>query len=179
MLIAIPTLTMSLLSEEKKQGTYDLLLTAPISATQITLGKYLAGLAITMVLVFLSQLYPLMTSLFVDFPVGPVVASLFGLCLLLGGYVAVGLFASSLTSSAMVSVILGILLSLAIVLITSVAEDIDHPFLARWVDHVSVVRRLQSFLLGNIQTDAIIFFLSLITLFVFLTQRVIESSRWR
>ena len=179
MLIAVPALTMRLISEEKKQRTYDLLLTAPISATQMAAGKYLAGLTVAMVLIWISLLYPLMTSLFVDFPMGPLMTSFFGFSLLVGGYVAVGLFASSLTSSMMLSVILGVLLNTAILILSSGAEMIDQPTVMALLDHISVGRQLQGFLLGNIKTNAVVFFLSFISFFVFLVQRVIESSRWR
>ena len=179
MLLAVPALTMRLLSEEKKQRTYDLLLTAPVSATQIAIGKYLSGLAVSMVLIFISLLYPLMTSFFVDFPLGPLMTSFFGFSLLVGSYVAVGLFASSLTSSVMLSVILGVLLNVAILIFSSGAEGIDYPLVTDLLDHLSVGRQLQGFLLGNIKTRSVIFFVSFISLFVFLVQRVIESSRWR
>ena len=179
MLIAVPALTMRLISEEKKQRTYDLLLTAPISATQLAIGKYLAGLTVAMVLMGISLFYPLMTSVFVDFPLGPLVTSFFGFFLLVGGYVAMGLFASSLTSSVMLSVILGVLLNIAVLIVSSGAELVDEPFVLSLLDHISIGRQLQGFLLGNLKTSSVIFFLSFISLFVFLSQRVIESSRWR
>ena len=179
MLIAVPALTMRLISEEKKQRTYDLLLTSPVSATQIALGKYLAGFATAMTLILVSLVYPLMTSVFVEFPLGPLWSSFFGFALLVGGYVAVGLFASSLTSSVMLSVILGVLLNVGILILSSGAEVIDEPFVMSLLDHISVGRQLQGFLLGNIKTSSVVFFLSFIGLFVFLTERVIESSRWR
>lgn len=179
MLIAVPALTMRLISEEKKQRTYDLLLTAPVSAIQIAVGKYLAGFSIAMTLVLISLLYPLITSLFVDFPMGPLLTSFSGFSLLIGGYVAVGLFASALTSSLMLSVILGVLLNVAILIISSGVELIDEPLIVNLLNYISVGRQLEGFLLGNIKTGSIVFFLSFISFFVFLSERVIESSRWR
>ena len=179
MIIAIPALTMRLLSEEKKQRTYDLLLTAPISATQIALGKFLAGWLVSMVLVFISQLYPLITSLFVDFPLGPLLSSCLGFSLMMGAYVAMGLFASSLTSSVMLSVIFGILLNIMVLIFSSLIGSIDDSVMMNIFDHISLAGHLEFFLLGNIQSKSVVFFLSFISFFVFLSQRVIESSRWR
>ena len=179
MIMAIPALTMKLLTEEKKQRTYDLLLTAPISATQIALGKFLAGWGVSMVLVSISQLYPLMTSLFVDFPLAPLISSCFGFSLLIGAYVSIGLFASSLTSSVMLSVIFGVLLNITILVVSAMAEKIDDPLWMEVIDHASLANQLETFLTGNLQTQSVIFFFSFISFFVFLTQRIIESTRWR
>ena len=161
MVIAIPALTMRLLSEEKKQRTYDLLLTAPISATQIALGKFLAGWLVSMVLVFISQIYPLITSLFVDFPLGPLLSSSFGFSLMMGAYVAMGLFASSLTSSVMLSVIFGILLNLMVLIFSSFIGNIDDSVMMNIFDHISLAGHLEFFLLGNIQSKSIVVFFEL------------------
>ncbi len=179
LLLSIPATTMRLLAEEKRQGTYDLLLTSPISATQIALGKYLAGLTLAMTLLMLALTYPLLTSFFVDFPMGPLWTSFLGFSLLVASYVAVGLFASSLTSSMMLSVAFGILFNITLLIISAGAEVIDTPFLASFFNHISIGQQLQGFLLGNLKTHSVVFFLSFISLFVFLTQRIIESSRWR
>ena len=109
MLFIIPALTMRLLSEEKKQKTYDLLLTSPINSYQIALGKFLGGYMVVLLLIVIAFLYPLGTSLVADFHWGSLISSFFGLALVAGAYVSVGLFSSSLTSSPIMSFIMTII----------------------------------------------------------------------
>lgn len=178
-LFMVPILTMRALAEEKKMRTYDLLLTSPITATQITLGKYLSVYASALVLLALAFLYPLGTSLFADFHFGPVLTSFLGLALLTGVYVAIGMFASSVTSSIILAAFLGAVLILSFWFIGQGGGFSDSPMFLAIMEHLSVGQQFMSFVRGTIKLSAVIYMLSGITLFVFLTQRVVESSRWR
>ncbi len=179
LLFAIPALTMKLLAEEKKMRTYDLLLTAPITATDIVLGKFLAGYGAALVLMTISFLYPLTTSLVSDFHFGPLLTSYFGLSLLLAIYVAVGLFSSSLTQSVMFSVILGVLFILSLWFLSQGINVSDRPLVQSVMEHVSLGEQFSGFIRGSLRISSVVFFVSTAVLFVFLTQRVVESSRWR
>ncbi len=178
-IFVIPAFTMRLLAEEKKLRTYDLLLTAPITATDIALGKFLAGFGAALVLVAISAFYPFGTAFFADFSMGPLLTSYLGLSLVVGLYVAIGVFASSVTESIFLAVILGVILNLALWFVAQGAEFSEHPLLASVMEHVSVGQQFITFIRGTIQVSSLVFFLSTIALFVFLTQRVVESSRWR
>jgi ABC-2 type transport system permease protein len=178
-IFAIPALTMRLVAEEKKLRTYDLLLTAPISATEIALGKFLAGFGTAMALVAVAFLYPLITAFFADFPWGPLLTSFLGLAFVAGAYVAVGLFASSLTESIMLSVVMALIFNLILWFISQGVSFSDNPTFTAIMEHLSVGQHFLAFLKGSFEVSAIVFFLSCATLFVFLSQRVIESSRWR
>lgn len=178
-IFVVPALTMRLLAEEKKMRTYDLLLTSPITATDIALGKFLAGYGATLVLAFISMLYPLGTSLFAEFQIAPLLSSYFGLALVLGVYVAVGVFSSSLTESIFLAVIMGVIFNLALWFVAQGSEFSNHPMFSAVMEHLSVGQQFVTFVRGTLQVSAVVFFLSAIALFVFLTQRVVESSRWR
>lgn len=179
LILIIPAMTMRLLSEEKKQRTYDLLLTAPITATQIALGKFLGGFAAVLILIFIAFLYPAATAFFASFAWAPLLTAFLGLILASAVYVAVGLFASSLTESAMLSVIMGVLTILALWFFSSIQETADNAILNAVMSQASIGLQLSSFLKGTISISAIVFFLSTVGFFIFLSQRVVESSRWR
>lgn len=175
----VPALTMRLLAEEKKMRTYDLLLTSPISATQIALGKFLAGWGAVTVLMLISFLYPLSTRAVADYSFGPLLSAYLGMFLVSGAYVAVGLFASSLTESIMLSVIMGLIFNILLWFISQGGGSESNPIMAGVMEYLSLGQHFMGFILGSIKTKSIVFLLSLIGLFVFLTQRVVESSRWR
>ena len=178
-LFAVPALTMSLLSEEKKMRTYDLLLTSPITATDIAIGKFLAGFGVAMVLVAISLAYPVSTALFAKFNWAPLLTAYFGIVLVVGLYAAVGLFASSLTESILLSVFMGFIFNLMLWFIGQGSESIDNPTLLAVVEQISIGQQFMPFIRGTLKISSIVFFTSFIGLFVFLTQRVVESARWR
>lgn len=176
-IFVVPALTMRLLAEEKKQHTYDLLLTSPITATQIVLGKFFGGLGAVTAITAISFLYPLATRLAGPFPMGPLFSAFAGVVLVSASYVAVGLFASSLTESVMLSVILGLIFNVLLWFIGQGAGD--SSTLSQVLEYMSLGQHFMDFIMGAIRLNSVVFFLSLIGLFVFLTQRVVESSRWR
>lgn len=179
MILAVVALTMRLFAEEKKQRTFDLLLTSPVTATQIVVGKFVAALLAAWALLALSALYPLMTMLVADFDWGPLFASYLGLMLLVGCYVAVGMFASSLTESAVLAVVMGLIFSVGIWFIGALSDAVESPTWIAVFEHLSIGNHFSNFIRGGVGVASVVFFVSVIFLNCFLTQRVVESSRWR
>lgn len=175
----VPALTMRLLAEEKRLHTYDLLLTSPISAAQIAIGKFLAGLGTVAALTLISFLYPLFTRLVAEYPFAPLLSAYLGVLLVSAAYVAVGLFASSLTESIVLSVIMALIFNILLWFISQGSGGISNPMISAVLEYLSLGQHFLNFILGVIKLKSVVFMLSLIGLFVFLTQRVIESSRWR
>ena len=176
---AVPAITMRLISEEKKSRSYDLLLTSPISATSIAVGKFLAGLGATTALLLLSFLYPLATSLVADFSWSNVIAIYLGMFFIAALYTASGLFASSLSESPMLSVFMGWAFNLLIWFLGPSGANSEVKWFADVMEYISVGQQMMTFVSGTVQTSAVVFFVTVIGFFVFLSQRVIESSRWR
>jgi len=174
----VPALTMKLLSEEKKMKTFDLLLTSPISSLSIVLGKYFATLVTIFALIGVSFIYPLVSSRVFDFDWGPTIVSALGIFLVASVYVAMNLFASSLTDNGLISFVLSIVFNLSIWFIGALNESFDNPSTKAVLEHISLNTHLAGLIEGTIRTNGLIFFFSLIFLFCFLTERVIESSRW-
>ena len=179
LIFTLPALTMRLISEEKKLHTYDLLLTSPVSSTDIAVGKFLAGFGIASVLLFISFLYPAFTRLLAVFHWTTLLVLYLGIWLLTALYAAAGLFASSLTESAMLSVFMGVVFNLLIWFIGQSGAGSEIQWWASVANYISVGQHLVNFLKGMIKVSSLVFFVSSTAFFVFLSQRVVESSRWR
>lgn len=175
----IPALTMRLLAEEKKLRTYDLLLTSPITSTQIVVGKFLAGFGAVAFLTSISFLYPLFTATFAGVQFGPLLVAYLGVLLVSAAYVAVGLFASSLTESVVLSVCMGLIFNLSLWFISQGVDFSNDPMFMSVMEHLSVGNHFMNFVKGSLKLSSSVFLLSVIGFFVFLTQRVVEASRWR
>jgi ABC-2 type transport system permease protein len=179
MIMATGAFSMRLLSEEKKQRTFDLLLTSPVTATDIALGKWIAGTLAAWGLLAVSLLYPVSLTIFGKLEWGPLATTYIGLMLLSGVYVSLGLFASSLTESSVLAVVMAILFDFMLFFISAPAQSADGPIEKAIFEHLSIGNHLSTFVSGSIGLSAVVFFVSLIFLFTLLTQRVIESARWR
>ncbi|MFP5519092.1 MAG: ABC transporter permease [Bdellovibrionia bacterium] len=179
MIFVVPALTMKLLAEEKKMRTFDLLLTSPVTSFEIVLGKYLAALGAVGGLVFLALSYPLATRAFAQFQWGPLFIAFMGIFLVGAVYAAMNLFASSLTESALVAYVMSVIFNVSIWFIGIGAEVVDSEWARKVFEHISLNAHLSSLVEGTIRTNGLIFIFSLISLFVFLSERVVEANRWR
>jgi len=177
LLLFASVLTMRLLAEEKKLGTWELLLTAPVRDTEVVLGKFLGSMGVLLTMLALTLYYPLLLFIFGDPDVGPIVTSYIGLVLLGSSAMAVGLFASSVTSNQIVAAVISglILFSLWFV---GYAVGLVPENIGELLSYISLVGHFNAFTIGIIDTRAIVYYLSLIALFLFFTIRSIETGRW-
>ncbi len=179
MIFAVSAMSMRLFTEEKRNQTMSLLLTSPVTATQITLGKFMAGLLAAWALVGVSFFYPLSLRVFTAFDWGPLIASYIGLLLITGCYVAIGMFASSLTESPVLSVVMSLIFNVLLWFMGALSEATQEPLLSKAFEHLNVGQHFVNFIKGSISIAGLTFFMSIIVLMTFLTQRVVESNRWR
>jgi ABC-2 type transport system permease protein len=179
LLFTAPFLTVRLFSEEKKMRSFDLLLTAPVTATEIVVGKFLAGFGVTAVLIALSTIYPLATTLFTPIQWGPLVSAYLGLLLLGAAYVSIGIFCSSLTDSMIVAGFTSFILSLLLWFIAWSGVVVDDATAQAVLQHFSVSQHFGQFVRGSIELKSFVFYISVVFLYCFLTQRVVEYNRWR
>ena len=179
LIFIVPAITMRLLAEEKKMRTFDLLLTSPITSTDIAVGKFLAGWGAGSVLVLLSFLYPMGTGVFAEFQWGTLITAYAGVVMLTALYVGVGLFASSLTESVMLAVVMGLIFNLLLWFVSQAGSLSDAPMYQAVMEQMSLGQNFVSFLKGTIRISSVAFFVTATALFVFLTQRMVETARWR
>jgi len=179
LIFVVPALTMKLFAEEKKLRTFDLLLTSPVTSLEIVLGKYLAALGAVLGIVILALLYPLATSTLATINWPPLFIAFFGIFLVGAVYAAMNLFASSLSENSIAAYIISVIFNLSIWFIGIGAEVVDSEKGRKFFEHVSLSSHLSTLVEGTLRTNGLIFFLSVIVLFCFLAERVVESSRWR
>jgi ABC-2 type transport system permease protein len=179
LIFVVPALTMRLFAEERKLRTFDLLLTSPITSTDIVIGKYLAALSAVFGIIFIAISYPLATRIFTEIQWAPLMISFGGLFLVGAVYAAMNLFCSSLTDSAIVAYVMAVIFNVSIWFIGIGVEVVDSPLARQIFEHISLNQHLASMVEGTIRTNSLVFMASLIFLFCFLCERVVESMRWR
>jgi ABC-2 type transport system permease protein len=177
LLLLASVLTMRLLAEEKKMGTLELLLTAPVRDSEVVMGKFLGSLGILTIMLALTFYYPILLMWFGDPDMGPILTGYLGLFLLGGASLAVGLFASSLTSNQLVAAMVagGIIFALWFV---GLAAGLLPEAMGEVISYLSLYHHFSSFMRGVIDTRGIIYYLSITVLFLYLAIRSIESGRW-
>ncbi len=179
LIFVVPAFTMRLFAEEKKLRTFDLLLTSPVTSGEIVAGKFLAALAAIAGLCFLAFLYPAMTSVFTKLSWAPLIVAFLGILTVGAVYVAMDLFASSLTESAVVAYVLAVMFNMAVWFVGIGVDVVDSASARQIFEHISLNQHLVSLVEGTVRTSSVVFLFSVIFLFCFLCERVVESSRWR
>ncbi|MFD1886484.1 ABC transporter permease subunit [Paenibacillus wenxiniae] len=179
LLIVIPLLTMRLMSEEFRQGTDELLLTSPVTATEIVLGKYLASLGLLVVLLLCNMVYPLTMSFFGKLDVTLLLLSVLGVFLLGAAMMAIGLFASSLSQHQMVSAVIAFVILLMLWLMDSFASGATGSSLQQWLSPFSLSGRLNNLIKGVLHGPDLLYYITLAALFLVLSIQIVERKRWR
>lgn len=229
--LLVPLLTMRLMAEENRQKTDQLLLTSPVTAFDIVMGKFLAVFTILFVVIAVISTYPLIMSIYGHVPFASSYASVIGFLLLGGAYLAMGLFLSSLTESQVVAAVITFIVFFLTLFMDSIAGNISTTHKAAFVfftilililclvlwimmknltvsigvgvvaeavlaiiyfykptlfdgsiikvfGWLSATARFDNFYMGILDLTDIIYYLSIIFVFLFLTTQVIKKKRW-
>jgi ABC-2 type transport system permease protein len=184
MALLIPALTMRLWSEERQLGTLELLMTLPVRTWQAVAGKFLAATAFLVVMLLFTMHLPIFLGFFSN-PPGPdwgtVVGGYLG-CLAMGMmYIAIGLFASSLTRDQIVALIIGLAICILLWLIgfpvfVSMIREFSAE-VAVWVQNFSIVPHFESISRGVLDTRDLVYVVSVGGFFLLLTNLVMERRR--
>ena len=173
MLFAVPLLSMGLISGERKSQTLPFLFSAPISLTEIVVGKFLGliiflSILVVYILIMLSTL-----NIWSDIDFGYLLSNSLGLILLAASFSALGIYFSSLTSQPIVAAILSFIALFALMgLDKFFGSQPDH-----WFGYISLMKHFQSFSRGVIDSKDIVYFILFITTFLVLTIRRLDSDR--
>jgi ABC-2 type transport system permease protein len=182
-LFIAPFLSMRLFAEERRQNTFELLMTAPVRPIEIVLGKYLGGAAAIGSALGVTIVFPVVLAVFGSGQSGSAVewsTVLLGYGgLLLWGLtcMAIGMFISSLTESQMIAALLSLVVLLPWMLLDGAAQSADEP-MRSIVSYLSFEQQLSGLRSGVLELKAPIFLLSVIVLSIFITQRRVEAFRW-
>ncbi len=179
LLLIMPLLTMRLFAEEKKEHTNELLMTSPITITEIVFGKFIAALVVYFLLLVLSLHLPLMLSLAVDISWRPLLTSYLGLFLMGAVFLSMGLFASALTDNQMIAAVISFGILIGLWMAGASVHTAGESTLGQVANYLSMSNHLDSFIKGLISSRSLTYFISMTALGLFLTHRVVESQRWK
>ena len=178
LMVIVPILTMRTFSEDYKQRTDQLLLTSPVKASGIVMGKFLAAYTVYVIALVFTVLYVLIVA-----AVGDVnMASIFGNYIALLGvatvYIAIGCFISSLTENQLVSAIATLGVFAAVFILDMAYDLVNVDWIKTILYWVSIFRRYNTFYMGVFSIADFFYYLSISAVFIFLTVRVLEKKRW-
>jgi ABC-2 type transport system permease protein len=179
----IPAITMRSLAEEKKEGTFELLATRPLTDWQIVLGKYLAALLIVVLaliptLIYYISVYQLgVTTGNIDS--GAVTGSYIGLLLLGGCFTAIGIFSSSISKNQIIAFTIAVFLCFfAFSGLDSISQLLSLQSIETVITSFGINQHYQSISRGVLDSRDLVYFLSFITLFLLITKTILGGRKW-
>lgn len=175
LLLVMPLMTMRLFSEERKSGSIDLLHSAPVSLTEVVLGKYLGLVGFMLALLGLIALMPLSLLFGTDLDVGRIFAGLLGLLLMMLAFGAAGLFVSTLTKEPTIAAVTGFGLLLIVWLMQILAYQ-DLPF-AEVFSYLSLVGHYEALQRGVFDSSDVVYYLLFTGLFLWLAVQRLDLER--
>jgi ABC-2 type transport system permease protein len=178
LLLLMPLVTMRLFAEERRSGTLELLLTFPIRDGAVLLGKYLSALSVYAIMLALTLAYPLMLFYFARVEWGPILTGYLGLLLMGAAFIAVGVFASSLTENQIVAA-MGAFAVRLLFWVVGWSSDFVGGAWGRVLSHLSLIEHFDSFGKGVLDTKDIIYYVNFVIVALFLTLRSLEARRWK
>ncbi|WP_435016574.1 ABC transporter permease subunit [Tundrisphaera sp. TA3] len=182
MMVAIPALTMRLIAEERRAGTLEPLLTAPVTESEVVVSKWLAGVGMYLMLLVPFGIY--LPFLYYQgnyrFDLGPVIALVIGLTTMGMMLVSIGLFFSSLTRNQVVAAISTFAAFFLLIVLTAIGHGYAVAQRASWADaiqYVSVLDQVRGFGSGQLDLRFLVLHLSACVLMLYLTVKVVEYRR--
>ena len=177
-LFVLPMVTMRTYAEEKKSGTIELLLTSPLTDVEIVLGKYLGAMTMFLGILGVTAIYMSILFIWGNPSWQTVLSGYLGLLLLGGGFVATGLFISTLTNNQMVAGTASFVIFLLLWIVSWLAESAG-PTFGSILRYLSITEHFDDFGKGVIDTKHLVFYLSFIAFGLFLATKSVDSDRWR
>lgn len=177
-LLMIPMLTMRSLSEDKKSGTMELLLTYPIRDIEFALSKLIACVVVYASMIAFTLLYPALGARFSDVEAATMGIGYLGLLLSGAAFVSLGIFVSSLTENQIIAVTVSYGLLLLFWLFGAAETLVPDPY-NLVLTELSLFKHMEDFASGVLNTHDIVYYLAFTILFAFLTLRSLEVTRWK
>lgn len=174
----VPLLTMRTIAEEKKRGTFELLVTSPLSVKEIVLGKFL-GVALVIVLMMTCTFgFPLLLYVFGNPEFWPVVSGLGAVILCSLAFASIGMAVSSFTENQIVAGVSSMVVLLLLYVIHAPAESIGGS-IGEVLNYLSPTLQVRDLVRGVVSLKSVTYFFSLIIFGLFLSERALEAYRWR
>jgi len=185
--VLVPAICMRLFAEEKRQRTYELLLTSPIRVIEIVLAKYLAASALITIMLVPVAMFPAMAIKYGSGPIdwGPMVTGYFGLFLLGYALASIGVFASSMAENQIVAFVFALAMEMILYLISQASLTMDIIRIGAYELNLGSVLRIysiadhfQPMLAGLVRMSDVVYFLCLIFFWLWAAKHSVDSARW-
>ena len=183
-LLAVPIITMRLFALEKSSGTFETLMTTPVSDLQVVAAKFMAALVFYMLMWLPLLACPLIVQRYSSQPVfdlGAVGSTYLGIVLLGCPFLAIGCFASALSPSQMVAAMVSLVVGVSLFLLSFLPNQVasQATWQAQLLSGFALLEHMHDFARGVVDTRPVVLYLSLTAFFLFLTLRAVESRRWK
>jgi ABC-2 type transport system permease protein len=178
LLFVLPMITMRTYAEEKRSGTIELLLTAPLTDLQIILGKFLGAMGLYAAMLAITFIHMGLLFAYGEPEWRPIVTGYLGMLLMGGCFISVGLFISSLTKNQIVAAFVTFAVFLLLWIINWVASFAG-PTTQQILNYLAITEHLHDFTRGILDTRHLVYYLSVIAFGLFLTARSVDVERWR
>lgn len=174
----VPLLTMRIVAEEKRRGTFELLITSPVSVSQIVLGKFLSLAIVLVVMLSITFIFPALLMWYGTPEVPPILSGFAGVILCALGFASIGMAVSSFTENQIVAGVSSMVTLLLLYVIQAPAESLGGTT-AEVLRYLSPIDQVQQFLRGVISLRSVAYFASLILIGLFVSHRALDAHRWR
>ena len=180
LLFGTPFLTMRLLSEERKSGSIEVLMTAPVTEAHVVVGKYLAALAFFASLWLPTLAYAVIVAYYSELDWGTLAAGYLGILGIGALALSIGVFASAMSKNQIVAAVVTFALLFVFFFVFGWTENlVNSTALKQAFGYLDVLAPLQDFAKGIVDTRTLVYYLSTTVFFLFLTARALEAKKWR
>ncbi len=179
LIFLLPVLTMRLLSEEYRSGSIEVLMTAPVTETQVVAGKYLAALAFYLFLWLPTLAYAGIVAHFNQVDWGPVAAGYVGVTGIGAMFLAAGLFASAMTKNQLVAAIITFALLILLFTVGFLENLVTSDLAKRAIGYVNLLDHMDEFAKGIVDSRHLVYYLTTTLFFLFLASRALADRKWR
>jgi ABC-2 type transport system permease protein len=177
-LFVLPLITMRTYAEEKRTGTIELLLTSPLTDTQIVIGKFLGAVSLYAVMLAVTLIHIGILFLYGNPEWKPILTGYLGLLLMGASFLSIGLLISSLTKNQIVAGMVTFAVLLLLWTVNWMSESAS-PTMQKVLSALSITERFDDFSKGVLAVSHLVYYLSFITFGLFLTAKSVDSERWR
>jgi gliding motility-associated transport system permease protein len=178
LLFFIPAVSMRLISEERRLGTIEILMTLPVKEWQLVMGKFLSAYLLIIITLFLTIIHYITIALLGRPDLGATIGGYIGLVLIVGFYLSIGIFTSSLSQNQIISFILSFVIIFAFYIIDKIVFFFP-GILATILEYLSTDYHFNNIARGVLDSRDVIYYLSMMFFFLFLTVQTLESRKWK
>jgi len=177
MMIVSSVISMRLLSEERKSGSIESLLTAPVSEGTVVVGKFVGGWCFFLFLWLPTVLYPVLLARHGSLDWGPIASGYLGIALVGALFISAGTFASSLTKNQIVAAVIGFVIILAIFLVGIFKDFVTDPRFRDALAYLNLLEHMEDFARGIVDTRRLVYVGSTVAFFLFLATRALDANK--